>query len=255
MTRLLHLGRLFLAISLTAFGIQYLLYGRFVGGLPPVPPWTPGGAVGAYLVGTFLIAAAVCIGGNWKARLAATLVGILLFLCVVLLHFLQFSPIIYSGVARTRALEPLSLAGAAFVLASALPLGPSRSSARNSYSGILRKLGLILFALPMLIFGLQHFLYAPFIATLIPAWIPARLFFAYSTGIAFLAAGASMLANIFGRLAAILLGVMFLFWTLFLHAPRVAASLHNGDEWSSFFVALAFSGSSFIVAATLPRKL
>jgi len=81
----------------------------------------------------------------------------LFFLCVVLLHFLQFSPIIYSGVARTRALEPLSLAGAAFVLASALPLGPSRS-ARNSYSGILRKFGLILFAFPMLIFGLQHFL-------------------------------------------------------------------------------------------------
>lgn len=63
-----------------------------------------------------------------------------------------------------------------------------------------------------------------------------------------------MLTNRFGRLAAILLGAMFLFWTVFLHAPRVAASLQNGDEWSSFFVALAFSGGSFLVAATLPRK-
>jgi len=64
MTRLLHLGRLFFAISLAAFGIQYLLYGRFVGGLPPVPPWSPGGAVGTYLVGTFLLAAAVSIAAH-----------------------------------------------------------------------------------------------------------------------------------------------------------------------------------------------
>jgi hypothetical protein len=98
---LLHLGRLFFAISLAAFGIQYLLYGRFVGGLPPVPPWSSGGAVDAYLLGTFLLAAAVSIVAHWKARLAATLVGLLFFLCVVLLHFLQFSPIIYSGLART----------------------------------------------------------------------------------------------------------------------------------------------------------
>jgi hypothetical protein len=37
-------------------------------------------------------------------------------------------------------------------------------------------LGRLLFALPLMVFAVQPFLYAGFIATLIPGWIPARLF-------------------------------------------------------------------------------
>ena len=50
------------------------------------------------------------------------------------------------------------------------------------------------------------------------------------------------------------LGVMFLLWVAVLHAPRVATHLHNGDEWSSAFVALAMCGASFIVAGTMAKK-
>src|SRR5260370_21424892 len=59
MDTLLKPGRCFFAASLIAFGVQYVIYGRFAGGLPPVPPWTPGGHVGAYLVGAALIAAGI----------------------------------------------------------------------------------------------------------------------------------------------------------------------------------------------------
>jgi hypothetical protein len=61
---LLKAGRYFFAISLVAFGVQYLIYGRFVGGLPPVPEWIPGGHVFSYLVGAALIAAGVSIAAN-----------------------------------------------------------------------------------------------------------------------------------------------------------------------------------------------
>jgi hypothetical protein len=47
---------------------------------------------------------------------------------------------------------------------------------------------------------------------------------------------------------------MFFLWVVVLHAPRVCASLHNGDEWSSLFVALAMAGASFLIAATLPNR-
>lgn len=50
---------------------------------------------------------------------------------------------------------------ALFLLYAARLARPRTSrSARNSSSGILRKLGLSLFACPRPIFGLQHFLYA-----------------------------------------------------------------------------------------------
>jgi len=44
----------FFAIPILIFGIQYLTYGRFVRGLPPVPPWAPGGAA-AYLTVALLV--------------------------------------------------------------------------------------------------------------------------------------------------------------------------------------------------------
>jgi hypothetical protein len=47
---------------------------------------------------------------------------------------------------------------------------------------------------------------------------------------------------------------MFFLWVVILHAPRVYASLHNGDEWSSLFVALAMAGASFFIASTLPNR-
>jgi len=42
---------------------------------------------------------------------------------------------------------------------------------------------------------------------------------------------------------------MFFLWVISLHAPRVIASPHNADELISLFVALAFSGTSFLLAA------
>jgi hypothetical protein len=51
------------------------------------------------------------------------------------------------------------------------------------------------------------------------------------------------------RRDSILPGLVFLFWVVFLHAPRVAGSLRNGDESASMVVALAMSASAFIFAA------
>jgi uncharacterized membrane protein YphA (DoxX/SURF4 family) len=253
MESLTKVGRILFAIPIAAFGVQYLIYGRFVGGLPPVPPWTPGGAFLAYLTGAALIAAGVSIATNIKARLSATLLGSLFFLSVVFLHGLRASDVLHDGVARTRAFEPLALCGAAWVLAGILT---GDKFGRNVWDRAADKLatpGRFLFAISMVIFGIQHFMYAPFIAYLIPSWIPGHMFFAYFTGVAFIAAGVSIVIGKYAPLAATLLGIMFLLWAVLLHAPRVAAHLRNGDEWSSAWVALAMCGSSFVIAGAMSK--
>jgi uncharacterized membrane protein len=83
MINLKAIGRAFFAIPIVIFGIQYLGYGRFVRGLPPVPPWAPGGAAAAYLTGALLVATGVCILANVQVRLSATLLGAFCFVCVV----------------------------------------------------------------------------------------------------------------------------------------------------------------------------
>jgi uncharacterized membrane protein YphA (DoxX/SURF4 family) len=122
------------------------------------------------------------------------------------------------------------------------------SASWNSAIALLAKIGLYLFAFSMVIFGAQHFMYAPFIAFLIPAWMPAHLFLAYFTGAAMVAAGLAMATGVLARSAGIWLGVMFLLWVILLHAPRVFAKPHNADEWTSLFVAMCMAGCSFILA-------
>src|SRR5260370_1331603 len=255
MDNLIAAGRLLFAIPIGAFGVQYIIYGRFMVGLPPVPHWTPGGPVFAYMTGIVLIAISLSILSKTKARLSAALLGIGFFLCVVLLQTWFFnaakiSAILHNGTDRTRAFEPLALAGAAWVLAETLP----NEKPSVPGTGILALFGRFLFAISMIIFGIQHFEYAKFVASLIPSWIPGHLFWTYFTGAGFIAAGVSIMIKKYGRLGATLLGIMFLLWVAVLHAPRVAAHLHNGDEWSSAFVALAMCGASFIVAGTMAKK-
>jgi uncharacterized membrane protein len=248
MDSLLRLGRFFFAISVAAFGSQYILYGQLRRGLPPVPPWTLGGAPLAYFTGVVLVAAAIGIAANWKPRFSAALVGFVFVFCAVFLHGLHASAILRSGDARTGAFEALSIGAAAFVLAGILPVERSAFHAWDIGSARFIQLGRYLFAFSMLVFGVQHFMYADYIATLVTPWIPAHLFWVYFTGVGFIAAALCIAINKFSLLAATWLGIMFLLWVLVLHAPRVAAALHNGDEWASLLVALAMSGGSFIIA-------
>ena len=102
----------------------------------------------------------------------------------------------------------------------------------------------------LVVVGVQHFLYAAFIATLIPAWYPARLFLAYFVGVAFFAAAVGMLVERTTRPAGTLLGVMFLLFVTTTHIPRIVAHSRDGNEWTSGLVALAMCGGAWIVAST-----
>ena len=243
------LGRFFFAIPLIVFAVEYLARGRWQGGMPPVPPWTHGEHIFSYVAGAILLVISISLLINKEARISATILGLLFMFCVVFLHAAKhFSGIIHDGNTRTRAFETFALGGAAFILAALLSKG-STIQFLSSANPMLAIIGRYIYAFSMIIFGVQHFMYAQYIAFLIPNWMPAHLFLAYFTGTAFIAAGVAIAVHIFSRLASILLGLMFFLWVVTLHTPRVNASPPNTDELVSLFVALAFSGSSFLLGA------
>jgi hypothetical protein len=100
----------------------------------------------------------------------------------------------------------------------------------------LSQLGRFLFAISFAAFGIQYLLCGHHAGGLSP--VPPR------------APGGA----IGPHLAALLLGPMFLSWTALLCAPRVATHLNNGDEWTSAFVALALSGTSFPLLPLFPKR-
>ncbi|HLJ88701.1 MAG TPA: hypothetical protein VKZ53_17920 [Candidatus Angelobacter sp.] len=255
MDNLTKLGRIFFAIPMIVFGIQYAVYGRFTLGLPPVPPWTPGSPILAYLTGAALAFAGICIAVRWNARLSATFLGLFFLLCVLFLHGQRPGPILREGNARTVAFEPLALAALAFILAGALGVERRSSQTWGGATNLLAKLGPYLFGFCMIVFGVQHFMYAAFIANIVPSWIPGHIFWVYLTGTGMIVAGLSIALNIFARLSAAGLGLMFLLWFIVLHTPRVIAQLHHGDEWTSAFIALGMCGGCFVIAAAgLPKR-
>jgi len=117
------------------------------------------------------------------------------------------------------------------------------------------KAGRIVFAAALIVFGVQHFIYANFIATLILSWIPGKLFWAIFVGVAFVAAAVSIVAQKIFRLATFLLGTMFLLWVLILQLPRVAGALRNGNEWTSALVALTMCGVSWTLGRAQTRHV
>jgi uncharacterized membrane protein len=110
--------------------------------------------------------------------------------------------------------------------------------------------GEIFLAIMYVIFGIDHFLYAEFVKTLVPTWIPGNLFWTYLAGIALIGSGLAIAFNIKKRLVALLLGGMLLIWLLVLHIPR--AINHppgdNGNELTSVFQCLGLSGVAFLIA-------
>ena len=234
MDKLLYFGRYIFAIAFAAFGIQHFICAKYAAGLGP--PWIPGSPLRACFMGAALLIASIRIAANSKTRVTAMLLAFLLFLYFLLLYAPRLAANLHDPGPWTSGAEILALSGASWVL-----------------GGIPAKFGRYLFALTLTVFGVQHLLYARFVATLVPSWIPARLFWANAVGIAFIATTLSLLTNIKARLAATLSGLMFLTWVLILHLPRVVAAPHNGNEWTSAFVALAMCGGAWMIAVTVPE--
>src|SRR5690348_12637814 len=99
----------------------------------------------------------------------------------------------------------------------------------SAHAGHLRRtialVARFLAGLSAVVFGLAHFNYIDFTATMVPAWIPpSQVFWAWATGAGHLAAGVALVIGIRARLAVTLHAVMMGSFVLFVHLPRVISS-------------------------------
>lgn len=238
MERITRLGRYFFAGGVAASGVQQLVNADFVRLVPKLPAWLPGQPAWACVVGALLAGIGVALGAGRKTRPAAILLGALLLLT----FFLQRVPEIVAnpsvGFMWTNPCKVLALLGGAILLAGS---GPTC-------------LGALFLGVFLLVCGAQHFVYAEFVQTLVPAWIPpGPKFWAAFTGVALMAGGLGILLPPTVRWAAGLSGLMIFLWVILLHLPRALASPHDAGETSAIFEALALSGVALLVAGTRGR--
>jgi uncharacterized membrane protein len=108
--------------------------------------------------------------------------------------------------------------------------------------------GRLFFAIPMAVFGSEHFTATADVAALVPRWIPAPTFWTYAVGLGFLCAGLSIVVLVQARLAAGLVGMTFLIFVLTMDIPAVVAEPHNRIFWALAFRELSFGSGAFAFA-------
>ena len=110
--------------------------------------------------------------------------------------------------------------------------------------------GPVFIAMPMVMFGTEHFLDPSGVASIIPAWIPAHLFWAYLVGTGLVLGGLSILLQKHVWLSAGLFGVMLLGFEVLMHIPRAIAAPGNEFAWRLACRDLSFGWGALAYAAT-----
>jgi len=120
--------------------------------------------------------------------------------------------------------------------------------------------GRLFFAIPLAVFGSEHFTFTANVAALVPRWIPAPTFWVYLVGVAFIAAALTIAIPVkqrLARLAAALVGLTLLIFVLAMDLPAAVANPGNRFFWALALRQLAFSGGAFAFAMspwTTPRQ-
>jgi len=114
--------------------------------------------------------------------------------------------------------------------------------------------GPVFYAAPLAAFGTEHFTLTKVIASLIPAWIPWHLFWAYFVGACFIAAAFSLVIGIQARLAASLLALNFFLFVVLMDIPGWLQNPRDRFGLTLALRELAFSGGPLALAASLTER-
>jgi hypothetical protein len=237
-------GRFVFSVATVAVGIETLVCARYASHtlgpqyeVIPVIPWLPAIPWLAYAIGAIFVACGVGVQFTRTRRMAALVLGALMFLGALVLVAPKYAANVASMGLRTVVLEPLALASLAWLLPD-----------RGEMPAWLTRLSRYVLALSLIVFGVDHFLALAPIGSLIPAWIPWHLFWVAFFGAALIAAGLGFAIGVLDRPAALGMGLMFGVWVVTLHLPRVLGlygipgAPTDPDEWSSLLIAVGLWG-------------
>lgn len=246
------LGRTLFIAAVWALGIQALICAAAIYELEPLPAWLRDPGIVADLTGLFLVAVGVGLLIDYLARVAAIVLCSMLLIWVLLLHIRLLVPDPAPDLSFT--FETIALAGVAWALAGQAADIGALEGRWTAITGRTVFLGRHAYGVSLIAFCAVNIIYHNFIAGMIPAWIPAHLFWAYFTGFASLAAGVSILSGVWARAALVMTGIMYGSWVLVIHVPYVSAHLHARDMWTDMFITMALAGGAWLLAGTIPAR-
>lgn len=253
--RTVGLGHALFAIAGAGLAILSFTYRDFAPIWQPLPAWIPWREVWVFACALLVLAASVGLFFSRTALPSALTIGVYLAAWVVTRAVpVVFKPLsVGSWYGLCEALAPLLGAGLLYVMLRwPSSVSPPASIVRERAV----RTAQVLFGLACVVYGLAHFAFADYTAGMVPTWLPARLGFAYLTGLGHVAAGIGIVVGILPRLAATLEAIMMslfglLVWvpTLFVRPPPEWARPPQ-NQWSELVLTLLLVASAWMVATS-----
>lgn len=113
----------------------------------------------------------------------------------------------------------------------------------------------VAYGLSLITFSAGHFGYPALTASLVPAWLPAHLAWAYFTGATYAAAGVALVIGRFAQTAAALSAVQIALFGILVWLPKIAAGARDPGTLNETAISFALASSGWLIAGALKRHL
>jgi uncharacterized membrane protein len=242
------LGRVVIGLALLGFGSENILFGRYiVARMAPWPADPSARVIVGWITGAVFLAAGVALLRRRYVRTAGLTSAALIIGWSLATHLpVAIAAPAWSG-DWTKMLKAATLASGALAVAVA-----AGGRSPGAFLSALRMLAPYATGAFFLLCGIQHFLYASFVATLVPPFIPGALFWTYFAGVALIAAGLGFSTPFVRRIAATAAAAMVFSWVFLVHIPLIFRV--GRAEWMGVFEALGISGVCLALATRAPSE-
>jgi len=240
-------SRILFALTFIAIGIIGIAGGGFAPIWRPVPESAPARDLLAY----FSTFASLACGAAllFKRAAAPAALALLLVLAAWTLlfkfPFIVRAPLVEGSYQSNG--ENWVLIAAAWMVYAELAKG------RNFLASELgMRLAFALYGLALVAFGLSHFFYLELTAPLVPAWLPAAIFWAYATGTIYTVCGLALILGVAMRLATLGAALNITLITLLVWGPMLVAGGLSAMHWQETVVSSALTAAALVLASGSP---
>jgi len=240
-------SRLFFAVTLIGIGVVGLVRGGFAPIWQPVPETAPARELLAYFSTVIALACGIGLLVKQSASRAALVLVVVL---IVWTAFFKFPFIVrdpLEEVSYQSNGENWVLIAAAWVLYAEFAKG------RGFPAGDLGvRIAYLLYGLALIAFGFSHFVYLNMTAPLVPSWLPGPVFWAYATGVIYLASGLVIATGLAARWGSLAAAVQITAITVMVWGPMLFAGGLGAMHWQETIVSWALTAAAWVLASGSP---
>lgn len=240
-------ARYLFALTLVAIAVIGLVSGTFAPIWQPVPETAPARDLLAYFSTVIALA---CGAGLLVGRTAGPAALVLLVVLIVWTMAFKFPFIVRAPLEEVSYQsngENWVMIAAAWVLYAEVARGRPFPAGD---AGL--RIACLLYGLALIAFGFSHFVYLDMTAPLVPGWLPGPVFWAYATGVIYLASGLAVATGLAPRWGSLAAAAQITLITLLVWGPMLAAGGLSAMHWQETVVSWALTAAAWVLASGSP---